>query len=97
MKPTRKRLVTVAAALSTVAIAVPASTATAAPTARAVTSGPFAASLGGVIDLPFTDPVLGQGVAVIGPTVLTTAPSTFINTNNQISTDGNWSGGQFGP
>jgi hypothetical protein len=34
--------------------------------------------------------------AVIGPTVITTAPSTFNNTNIQTSAGGNASGGQAG-
>jgi hypothetical protein len=33
--------------------------------------------------------------SVVGPVIITTAPSSFINTNNQVSAGGNWSGGQF--
>jgi len=29
--------------------------------------------------------------------IITTAPTIFINTNNQVSVDGNWSGGQAAP
>jgi hypothetical protein len=65
MQPTRTRLIRVAAALSTVAIAVPASTAGAATAAAG--------------------PVPGQAPTVTGATYITTAPSTFINTNNQVS------------
>jgi hypothetical protein len=34
------------------------------------------------------------GPAVVGPVIITTAPSSFINTNNQVSAGGNVSGGQ---
>jgi hypothetical protein len=47
--------------------------------------------------LSFTGPSVGQVAAVIGPTVLTTAPSNFSNTNIQVSAGGNLSGGQAGP
>jgi hypothetical protein len=107
MKPTRKRLVGIAAALSTVAIAAPVSTASAATTASVpfaaslggVTGpGPFAAGWGGAIGFPYGGgPLLGQSAAVIGPTIITTAPSLFINTNNQVSAGSSVSGGQFGP
>jgi hypothetical protein len=38
----------------------------------------------------------GQAVwgSVVGPVIITTAPSSFINTNNQVSAGGNFSGGQ---
>jgi hypothetical protein len=47
--------------------------------------------------LAFAGPSIGQVAAVIGPTVLTTAPSNFANTNIQVSAGGNLSGGQAGP
>ena len=47
--------------------------------------------------LAFAGPSIGQVAAVIGPTVLTTAPSNFTNTNIQVSAGGNLSGGQAGP
>jgi hypothetical protein len=47
--------------------------------------------------LSFVGPSVGQIAAVIGPTVLTTAPSNFSNTNIQVSAGGNLSGGQAGP
>jgi hypothetical protein len=47
--------------------------------------------------LAFAGPSIGQVAAVIGPTVLTTAPSNFANTNIQTSAGGNLSGGQAGP
>jgi hypothetical protein len=94
MKPTRTRRVVAAAALSTIAIAAPISTAGAATAAPAV--APFATGWDGspAVTLPATGPVAGQAAAVIGPTIITTAPTTFINTNNQVSAGDNWSGGQ---
>ena len=47
--------------------------------------------------LSFVGPSVGAVAAVIGPTVITTAPSTFINTNIQTSAGSNLSGGQAGP
>jgi hypothetical protein len=47
--------------------------------------------------LPFGGAGLsGQAVwgSVVGPVIITTAPSSFINTNNQVSAGGNVSGGQ---
>jgi hypothetical protein len=55
----------IAAALSTIAIAAPMSTA-----------GTAMAAAG---------PVAGQEATVTGATYITTAPSTFVNTNNQVS------------
>jgi hypothetical protein len=98
MKLTRRRLVGIAAGLSTVALAAPVSTASA--DARAATVPFPAAAWGGwgaFTGLPYTGPVLWGSSAVVGPVIITTAPSTFINTNNQVSAGGNWSGGQVGP
>jgi hypothetical protein len=81
MKLTRTRLVGVAVALGTVAIAAPVSTA--------------GADLGAPADAGVW--VGAPGVTVVGPAIITTAPSSFVNTNNQVSTGGNWSGGQFTP
>jgi hypothetical protein len=39
-------------------------------------------------------PVDGSGVTITGPTYITTAPSTFINTNNQVSFGSTSLGGQ---
>ena len=78
MKPTRNRLVGLAAALSTIAIAAPVSTAS--------------AGWGGFAAVPFTGPA-----TVTGPVVITTAPSSFINSNTQVSAGGNLSGVQVGP
>jgi hypothetical protein len=33
--------------------------------------------------------------SIVGPVIITTAPSSFINTNNQVSAGGNVSGGQI--
>jgi hypothetical protein len=102
MKLTRKRLVVVAAALSTVAIASPVSTAGAAAF-PAVVPGPIgAAGWGDFPGLPFTGPpttgpILGEGITIVGPVIITTAPTRFNNTNNQVSAAGNWSGGQLAP
>jgi hypothetical protein len=47
--------------------------------------------------LAFVGPAVGQVAAVIGPTVLTTAPSNFQNTNIQTSAGSNLTGGQAAP
>src|SRR5437879_3523558 len=107
MKPTRTRLLAVAAALSTVAIAAPSSTASAAvlpgfPTLPTLPTLPVLTGWGagwsgtGMITSPVIGPATGA-IEVVGPTIITTAPSSFINTNNQVSAGGNWSGGQVGP
>jgi hypothetical protein len=101
MKLTRKHLVGVATALSTVAIAAPVSTASAAPVLSAfpaIGAGAWGGFTGFPFTggYPFTGPILGQGVTVVGPVIITTAPSNFNNTNNQVSAGGNWSGGQLG-
>jgi hypothetical protein len=48
------------------------------------------------LPLSFVGPTIGQVAAVIGPTVLTTAPSNFSDTNIQVSAGPNVSGGQAG-
>jgi hypothetical protein len=59
--------------------------------------GSVAFGLGvGTAGLPFGGG-FGQTASVIGPTIITTAPSLFINTNNQVSAGSNLSGGQFAP
>jgi hypothetical protein len=85
MKPTRMNLLAVAAVLGTLAVAAPVSTA-----------GADAVSPAGVPAVVVTDPSAGQTPAVVGPTIYTTAPATFINLNSQVSTGGNSSGGQYG-
>jgi hypothetical protein len=49
------------------------------------------------VPLSFVGPSVGQVASVIGPTIITTAPSTFINTNNQVSAGSALSGGQAAP
>jgi hypothetical protein len=103
MNLTRKRLVGVAAALSTAAVAAPLLTANAATAAPVAPIPSLAAGWGASIGLPLTggavvwQPPAVLAPAVIGPTIITTAPSSFINTNNQVSAGGNVSGGQFAP
>jgi hypothetical protein len=91
-------LVGAAVALSTMAIAAPVSTAGAATAPPAV--APVAILTGGwdgspVVTLPTTAPVAGQAATIIGPAIITTAPTTFINTNNQVTAGSAWSGGQL--
>jgi hypothetical protein len=62
--------------------------------------GPVAFGLGvgtGGVPLGFVGPGVGQAASVVGPTVITTAPSLFVNTNNQVSAGSNLSGGQAAP
>jgi hypothetical protein len=97
MKPTRTRLAVVVAALSTIAVAAPVSTAGAATAAPAVT--PVAILATGwngspAVTVPVTSPVAGQAATVIGPTFITTAPATFINTNTQVSSGDSLAGAQ---
>jgi hypothetical protein len=42
-------------------------------------------------------PTIGPATVVLGPTIITTASSTFVNTNTQVSASDNTAGGQFGP
>jgi hypothetical protein len=81
----RKRRAAIAAALTTPMIAVPAGSAHAA----AVPTVPPDIATG------WADTLAGQAVAVIGPTIITTAPTTFINTNNQVTAGSTASGGQL--
>jgi hypothetical protein len=93
MKPTRTRLVMVAAALSAIAIAAPLSTASAA-TATPVTIVDSGWG-GSPVTLQAGGPVAGQTVKVTGPTFITTAPVNAINTNTQVSSTDVSTGGQF--
>jgi hypothetical protein len=98
MKPIRTRLVAVAAALSTIAVAAPVATASADTAGPAVApAGIVAAGWDGfpAAALPLTLPDAGQAAVIVGPTIITTAPTTFINTNNQVTAGGTYSGGQF--
>jgi hypothetical protein len=47
--------------------------------------------------LSFVGPSVGQVAAVIGPTIITTAPATFINTNTQVTAGSAVAGPQVGP
>ncbi|WP_028057847.1 hypothetical protein [Candidatus Solirubrobacter pratensis] len=91
MNPIRRRRAALAAALGTLAIAAPLAGAGA---ARA--DGIAAAGWGGTPGLLVGTggPLVGQTAAVIGPSIITTAPATFINTSNQVTAGGAWSGGQ---
>jgi hypothetical protein len=90
MKPNRMRLFVVAAALSTIAIAGPVSTAGAATAHRATAAVAAVSDASPAVALPVTDRDAGHGPTVTGSTYITTAPTTFINDNNQVS-DGNTS------
>jgi hypothetical protein len=105
MKSTRMRLVGAAAALSAVAIAVPVSPASAATAAPAL--GPFptagagwggagwgGAGWGADGAFPFVPRPFPGAAVVVGPVIITTAPSSFINTNNQVTAGDALSGGQ---
>lgn len=46
------------------------------------------------VRLSTVTPTVGQLAMVIGPTIITTAPTSFINVDNQVSPVGNVSGGQ---
>jgi hypothetical protein len=97
MRPARTSPLVIAAALSAIAIAAPVSSASAATDPPAV-----ATVIGGwdglqSVALPAIEPVAGQAATVTGPAIITTAPSSFVNTNNQVAAGGNWSGGQAAP
>jgi hypothetical protein len=103
---TVKRLAVVAA-LGAMGVLAPISSANAAgpPAALARPVLPFVAPAGatwplagwgGLTGGAFVGARVGGAVAVIGPTVITTAPSTFVNTNIQVSASGNAAGGQVG-
>jgi hypothetical protein len=81
MKPARRRVAALAATLSTLAIAVPTAGAATADDGSAFIvagweSGPAAAVAGSTT---------GQLTAVLGPLIITAAPSTIVNVNNQVA------------
>jgi hypothetical protein len=80
MNPTRRRVATLAVALGALVIAPSAASADDATTAAVALVG-----WGGTPAAFLDGTVVGQMAAVIGPVVITTAPSTFINSNTQIS------------
>ena len=88
----RKRCTIAAVVLSAAAIAMPASSASAASTAPA--PGFPVAGWDGLAGAGWGFPILGQAAIVVGPAIITTAPSSFINTNNQVTAGGAVSGGQ---
>lgn len=94
-----KRLAAVLGALSaTLGIAAPVASAADAPVAPAKLAFPFDGIAPGAF--PFGGPVLnGQtfGDTISGAIIITTAPTSFINTNNQISGADNFTGGQVAP
>jgi hypothetical protein len=91
MHSIRRRPAALAAALSALAIAVPLA---AASTAHA--DGIAASGWGGTPALLIgaDGPLIGQTAAVIGPSIITNAPASFINTSNQVTAGSAWSGGQ---
>jgi hypothetical protein len=105
---TARRAALVAAA--TMGIAAPVASASAASPPLPFAGLPFAApsfpaggfpaapGLGDFTPAPlsFVGPAIGQIAAVIGPTVITTAPSTFTNTNLQTTAGSAVTGGQVG-
>jgi hypothetical protein len=104
MHSTLKRLAVLGALGTTLGIAVPVGSASAAtppvaPAAKLAFPFPGFAGFG----FPgFAGGGLGGAAAsgqavwgsVVGPVIITTAPTSFINTNNQVSAGGNVSGGQ---
>ncbi|MEA2307526.1 MAG: hypothetical protein QOH43_4806 [Solirubrobacteraceae bacterium] len=96
MKPNRTRLMGVAAALTTIAIAAPIATAGAATSAPAV--APLAITIAGPNSGPtLTARVDGHPATVVGPTFITSAPATFVNTNTQVSSGASTAGEQVAP
>src|ERR1700754_4099070 len=105
MNLSRSRRAVIAAVLTTAAIAIPAGSAHAAPLPGLGAGWTFPGAWGDgiaatgwagtpVAALGFPGPIVGQAAAVVGPTIITTAPSTFINTNNQVTAGSSVSGGQ---
>jgi hypothetical protein len=84
MNPPHRRVAAVTAALSTLAILAPGAGEASAD------DGVGTAAIGllawqGTPSAFIEGPVVGQMAAVIGPVVITTAPTTFLNSNDQIA------------
>jgi hypothetical protein len=97
MHSTVKRLAVLGVLGATLGIVAPVASASAA-TAPVAPAKLAAFGFPGFVPGPWGGPGLnGQAAwgSIVGPVVMTTAPSSFINTNNQVSAGGNWSGGQF--
>ena len=102
MHSTVKRLAVLGALGTTLGIAGPVASANAAPATpnrAAVLQGAGFPGYGFPGFVPFAPRagLSGQailGPAVVGPVIITTAPSSFSNTDNQVSAGGNFSGGQ---
>jgi hypothetical protein len=106
MKSNVRRLAALAT-VGVVAIVAPAASASAAttPVTPAAFGLPFSGwggaglglgDLGGFTPAPIPFAPIG-GAVVVGPIIITTAPSSFINTNNQVSAGSNVAGGQVAP
>jgi hypothetical protein len=94
-----KRLAVLAALGTTFAIAAPVAGASAAGAAVApaeLAAFPFPAIAPGGFTFEDGTALSGQalGGAVSGAVIITTAPTSFINTNNQTSPEGNFTAGQ---
>jgi hypothetical protein len=105
MNSTVRRLALLGALGTTLGVVAPVGIASAATAPLAPPNLAFALPAFPVAGLPaftpgplaFVGPAVGQVAAVIGPTVLTTAPSNFQNTNIQTSAGSNLTGGQAAP
>jgi hypothetical protein len=97
MHSTVQRLAVLGALGTTLGIVAPVASASAAstPVAPARLAFPFPGFIPGAFPLG-GGALNGQAVwgSVVGPVIITTAPSSFINTNNQVSAGANVSGGQ---
>jgi hypothetical protein len=85
MSPTVKRLAVLVALSTTLGVVAPVAGASAAGTPLAPDSLPGDAGVSGQVIV---------GPALVGPVVITKAPSSFVNTNNQDSLGGNGAGMQ---
>jgi hypothetical protein len=97
MHSTVKRLAVLGALGATLGIVAPVASANAAtPVAPAKLAAFGFPAFPGFIPGGWGAGLNGQAVwgSVVGPVIITTAPSSFINTNNQVSAGGNVSGGQ---